>query len=69
MVKSIAAPALIIDQELKAMRDELLRDAVVEASGAAEALIQRQMNAADQDRMAADFLRAVGPALTVGVRS
>ncbi len=60
-----------VEQELKAMRDALLRDAVVEASGAAEALILRQMNAADQDRMAADFLRAVGPALTgqPGVRS
>ncbi len=43
------------------------REAVIGASVAAEALIQRQMSAADQDRMAADFLRAVGPALRVGV--
>jgi F-type H+-transporting ATPase subunit b len=56
-----------IEQELKAMRDELLREAVIEATTAAESVIQRQMNAADQDRMAAEFLRAVGPALQVGV--
>jgi len=64
-----------IEQELKAMRDELLREAVIDAAAAAEALIVRQVNASDQDRMAADFLRAVGPALgsktsaTAGARS
>jgi F-type H+-transporting ATPase subunit b len=57
---------LRVEQERKAMRDELLREAVLAATTAAEALIHEQMAAADQERMAADFLASVGPALGAG---
>jgi F-type H+-transporting ATPase subunit b len=41
-----------IEQERKTARDELLREAVVNATAAAEALIKKQMSAGDQDKMA-----------------
>jgi F-type H+-transporting ATPase subunit b len=52
-----------IEQERKAARDELLCEAVVNATAAAEALIQKQMSASDQDRMAKAYLTSVGAAL------
>ncbi len=52
-----------IEQERKAVRDQLLEEAVVAATAAAEALIKKQMSSADQDRMAADYLASVGAAL------
>src|SRR5262249_34414750 len=48
-----------VEQERKAVRDALLREAVVAATAAAEALIQKQMSRSDQDRMAADYLASV----------
>jgi F-type H+-transporting ATPase subunit b len=58
-----------IEQERKAMRDELLAEAVVNATAAAEALIQKQMSSADQERMARSYLSSVGAALRQGARS
>ena len=55
-----------VDQERKAMREELLREAVVSATAAAEALIQKQMSSADQDRMATSYLATVGASLAAG---
>jgi F-type H+-transporting ATPase subunit b len=52
-----------VEQERKTVREELLHEAVVAATAAAEALIQKQMTSADQDRMAKDFLGSVGAAL------
>jgi F-type H+-transporting ATPase subunit b len=58
-----------IEQERKAMREELLHEAVVAATAAAEALILQQLTSADQDRMAKDFLGSVGTALQPGAQS
>jgi F-type H+-transporting ATPase subunit b len=58
-----------IEQELKTVREELLREAVIAATAAADALVVRQISSADQDRMARDFLAAIGPALSTGARS
>jgi F-type H+-transporting ATPase subunit b len=57
---------LRVEQELKAARDELLREAVLAATAAAETLVQKQMSSSDHDRMAQDYLGAIGRALTVG---
>jgi F-type H+-transporting ATPase subunit b len=58
-----------IDQEMKAMRDELLREAVANAVVAAEELIAKNVTATDNDKMAADYLKSVGAALAAGGRS
>jgi F-type H+-transporting ATPase subunit b len=52
-----------IEQERKAARDELLHEAVANATAAAEALIKTQMSAGDQDKMAAAYLQAIGAAV------
>ena len=57
---------LRVEQELKAARDELLREAVLAATAAAEALVQKQMSSGDHDRMAQDYLGSIGAALAVG---
>jgi F-type H+-transporting ATPase subunit b len=57
-----------IEQELKAARAELLREAVVNSVAAAEALVEKQIASRDQDRMANDYLASIGPSLQ-GVRS
>lgn len=58
---------LRIEQELKAARAELLREAVVSAVAAAEDLVQKQIAARDQDKMANDYLQSIGQSLA-GVR-
>jgi F-type H+-transporting ATPase subunit b len=55
-----------VEQERKAVRDALLREAVLAATAAAEDLVKKQMSRADQDRMAADYLASVRASL-VGV--
>jgi F-type H+-transporting ATPase subunit b len=57
---------LRVEQELAAVREELLREAVLAASAAAETLVRKQISRADHDRMAADYLKSVGSALTAG---
>jgi F-type H+-transporting ATPase subunit b len=52
-----------IEQERKALREELLREAVANATAAAEALIKKQLSASDQDRMAASYLQSIGTAV------
>jgi F-type H+-transporting ATPase subunit b len=51
-----------IEQERKAVRDALLAEAVLSASVAAEALIQKHISRTDQERMATDYLTSVGAA-------
>lgn len=63
---------LRVEQEGKAARAELLREAVEGAVAAAEELLAKQITASDLDRMAGDYLKSVGPALgqaAVGGRS
>ena len=55
---------LRVEQEMKAARAQLLRDAVEAAVAAAEDLLTRQVTAADLDRMAGDYLKSVGPAIS-----
>jgi F-type H+-transporting ATPase subunit b len=52
-----------IEQELKTARNELLREAVEGAVNAAEVLVKARVEARDQDRIADDYLRAIGPSL------
>jgi F-type H+-transporting ATPase subunit b len=52
-----------IEQERKTTRDELLREAVANATAAAEALIKKQMSTGDQDKMAAAYLASIGTTL------
>jgi F-type H+-transporting ATPase subunit b len=49
-----------VEQESKAARDLLLAEAVIAATAAAEALIQKKVTPADHDRMAATFLASIG---------
>ncbi|MFT3766334.1 MAG: ATP synthase F0 subunit B [Minicystis sp.] len=56
-----------IEQELKAARAELLREAVEGAVAAAEELVAKQIAARDLDKMANDYLGSIGPSLS-GVR-
>lgn len=56
-----------IEQELKAARAELLREAVENAVAAAEDLVAKQIAAKDLDKMSADYLASIGPSLS-GVR-
>ncbi len=58
-----------VEQERKTMREELLHEAVVAATAAAEALIHKQISGADHDRMATDYLASVGAALSRGTES
>jgi len=53
-----------VEQELKTARAELLREAVVNAVSAAEALMIKQVTAADLDKMAGDYLKSIGPSLS-----
>ena len=53
-----------VEQELKTARAELLREAVVNAVAAAEELMIKQVTANDLDKMANDYLKAIGPSLS-----
>jgi F-type H+-transporting ATPase subunit b len=52
-----------IEQEGKTARGELLQQAVLGAAAAAEELLVKKVGASDLDRMAEDYLKAVGPAI------
>ena len=52
-----------IDQEAKTARAELLQQAIVGAAAAAEELLLKKVGPSDLDRMAEDYLKAVGPAI------
>jgi F-type H+-transporting ATPase subunit b len=54
---------LRVEQERKAVRDALLREAVLAATAAAEDLIRKQVARADHDRMAADYLATLRASL------
>jgi F-type H+-transporting ATPase subunit b len=52
-----------IEQEGKTARAELLQQAVIGAAAAAEELLVKKVGPSDLDRMAEDYLKAVGPAI------
>lgn len=52
-----------IEQEAKTARTELLQQAVIGAAAAAEELVAKKVGPSDLDRMAEDYLKAVGPAI------
>jgi F-type H+-transporting ATPase subunit b len=52
-----------IEQEAKTARTELLQQAVIGAAAAAEELLTKKVGPSDLDRMAEDYLKAVGPAI------
>ena len=52
-----------IEQEAKTARTELLQQAVIGAAAAAEELLAKKVGPSDLDRMAEDYLKAVGPAI------
>lgn len=52
-----------IEQEGKVARAELLQQAIVGAAVAAEELLVKKVGPSDLDRMAEDYLKAVGPAI------
>jgi F-type H+-transporting ATPase subunit b len=52
-----------IEQEGKTARAELLQQAVIGAAAAAEELLLKKVGPSDLDRMAEDYLKAVGPAI------
>jgi F-type H+-transporting ATPase subunit b len=53
-----------IEQERKSARDDLLREAIANATAAAETLIKEQVSTGDQDRMATAYLQSIGAAVT-----
>ncbi len=52
-----------IEQEGKSARAELLQGAMIGAAAAAEELLVKKVGPSDLDRMAEDYLKAVGPAI------
>jgi F-type H+-transporting ATPase subunit b len=50
----------LVDQELKQIRQDLWKDTVEAAVGAAEELLKKRVTAADQERMAEDYLADLG---------
>jgi F-type H+-transporting ATPase subunit b len=62
---------VLIEQELKAAREILIRETVASAMKSAEELLAKQLGAADQDRIARDFLETVktAPITSAGGRS
>jgi F-type H+-transporting ATPase subunit b len=62
---------LLIEQEVKAAREALMRETVAAAVKSAEDILQKQLSAADQDRLATDYLGLIQkmPVLSVGGRS
>jgi F-type H+-transporting ATPase subunit b len=52
-----------IEQEGKTAKAELLQQAVIGAAAAAEELLTKKVGPSDLDRMAEDYLKAVGPAI------
>lgn len=62
---------ILIEQELKAAREALMRETVSSAMRSAEELLSKQLGSADQDRIARDFLETVknAPIAFAGGRS
>jgi F-type H+-transporting ATPase subunit b len=50
----------LVEQELKQIRQDLWRDTVEAAVGAAEELLKKRVTPADQERMAEDYLADLG---------
>jgi F-type H+-transporting ATPase subunit b len=55
-----------IEQELKQAKADLLREAVAASAAAAEALVVARMTTDDHERIAEDYLKALGPAVKRG---
>ncbi len=58
-----------IEQELKQARVELLREAVESAVVAAEELLRKRVQQQDLERMANDYLKAIGPSVAEGKKA
>jgi F-type H+-transporting ATPase subunit b len=62
-VRMIRDAEFRIEQEGKTARAELLEQAIAGATAAAEALLVKKVGPSDLERMAEDYLKAVGPAI------
>ena len=51
----------LADQEVKIARQRLRQEIASQAEAAARALVQRHLTAADQDRLAQEFIQNIGP--------
>jgi F0F1-type ATP synthase membrane subunit b/b' len=49
----------VIEQELRALREELRRDTVLAAVTAAEEAVRKNITAADQSRLVDDFVQSL----------
>jgi F0F1-type ATP synthase membrane subunit b/b' len=58
---------LLIEQELKAAREELLRETAKKALKSAEALINAQLNAGDKERLLQDYLTTLSKNASQGM--
>ena len=61
--RMLADAAFRVSQEEKTARDQLSREALEAALSAAEDLIHKSLSQADHDRIAAEYLDEIGPAL------
>jgi F-type H+-transporting ATPase subunit b len=59
---------LLIDQEARSKKNELLEAAVSKAAVAAEALVKQRMTASDHDRLADEYLSQLGVATKASAR-
>ena len=50
----------LLDQELKQLRNELLRHTVEAATAAAEKVLESRISAQDQERVADEYLKNIG---------
>lgn len=62
--RMLADAAFRVSQEGRTARDDLSKEALQAALTAAEDLIRKSLTKADHDRIAADYLDELGPALT-----
>jgi F-type H+-transporting ATPase subunit b len=62
---------LLVEQELKAAQEALMRETVASAMRSAEELLAKQLGSSDHDRIARDFLETVrtAPIASAGARS
>ncbi|MBM2804815.1 MAG: H+transporting two-sector ATPase subunit [Deltaproteobacteria bacterium] len=51
----------LADQEVKIARQQLRQEMASQAEAAARALVQRHLSAADQNRLADEFIQSIGP--------
>jgi F-type H+-transporting ATPase subunit b len=57
--------SFLVEQEMKQIREDLLRDTVEAAVGAAEELLKKRVTSSDQERLAEDYLADLGGKKTI----